>query len=85
MSHVINRDAAAYVQRAGPVDEQVVCAPRRDEAIANSLGGLMHQVRSEPAGRFLNAETQNINVPGMLFLPADGVLPAKLSNERRKL
>ena len=35
--------------------------------------------------RFLNAETRNINVPGMLFLPADGVLPAKLRDEGPKL
>jgi len=35
--------------------------------------------------RFLNAETQNINVPGMLFLPADGVHPAKLRDEGPKL
>jgi hypothetical protein len=35
--------------------------------------------------RFLNAETQNINVRGMLFLPADGMLPAKLRDEGPKL
>jgi hypothetical protein len=41
--------------------------------------------------RYLNAETQNITVPGMLFLllllflPADGMLPAKLRDEGPRL
>jgi hypothetical protein len=42
-------------------------------------------VRESEAADSLNAETQNINVPGMLFLPADGMLPAKLRDEEPKL
>ena len=41
--------------------------------------------RQHSCCRFLNAETQNITVPGMLFLPADGMLPAKLRDEGPKL